>query len=173
MRHYVLDSKIEGGDFDDFPGLVQSDMAPPRPGANERYQTWRVVSIIPEQIEKWIWQIWHDPPAVLIIDELYSLVYKRGVYSEQYNILQKIGRSLPVGSLTLTQELSKIPANAYKQATHRMGFYLEGRYDTLIRNDLLKHKVDNPTDEWGFYYQHINGRGEPRYYSTIQAFLGL
>lgn len=115
----------------------------------------------------------HDPPAVLEIDELYSLVYQRNVYSDEYNILQKVGRGLPVGSFTLTQELSKIPPNAYKQATHRLGFYLDGRYDRQIRNDLLKFKVEDPTDQFGLYYQHINSRGEPGYYRTIQEFLGI
>lgn len=172
-RHYILDTKIEGGDFEGWPGTIMQDTAPPRPKSNDRYQVWRVVKIIPEEIEKWIWQVTHDPPAVLEIDELYSLCYKKGQYSEEYNILQKIGRALPVGSITLTQELSKIPTNAYKQATHRMGFYLEGRYDRLIRNDMLKWKVDDPPDPFGLYYQHINGRGEPRYFPTIQDFLGV
>jgi hypothetical protein len=161
------------GDFDRFPGRVLSDVCPPPPPRNARYQTWQVVKIIPEEIEKWLFQIRQDAPAIVGIDELYTLVYARNVYSDQYNILQKVGRSLPVGSITLTQELSKIPPNAYKQANHRLGFYLEGRYDKLIRNDLLKFKVEEPQDEWGFYYQHINARGQPAYYKTIQAFLGV
>ena len=173
MRHYVLDTKIEGGDFEHWPGVVMQDTCPPKPGSNDRYQTWRVVRIIPEEIERWLWQVRHDPPAVLMIDELYSLVYKRNVYSDEYNILQKVGRGLPVGSVTLTQELSKIPPNAYKQSTHRMGFYLDGRYDRLIRNDMLKFKVEDPADKFGLYYQHINSRGEPGYYKDIQAFLGV
>lgn len=173
MRHYVLDTKIEGGDFENWPGVVMQDTCPPKPGRNDRYQTWRVVRIIPEEIEQWLWQVRHDPPAVLMIDELYSLVYKRNVYSDEYNILQKVGRALPVGSITLTQELSKIPPNAYKQSTHRLGFYLDGRYDRLIRNDMLKYKVDDPVDKYGLYYQHINSRGEPGYYQDIQSFLGV
>jgi hypothetical protein len=172
MRHYILDSKLDG-DFDNFPGLIRSDTCPPKPGSNQRYQTWQVVKIIPEEIEKWLYGIRHDAPALLEIDELYTLVYKGKTYSDEYNVIQKVGRSLPVGSITLTQELSKIPPNAYKQANHRLGFYIDGDYDRRIRNSLLKHKVDDPTDEWGMYYQHINGRGEPLYFRNIQHFLGL
>lgn len=172
-RHYVLDTKIEGGDFDSWPGQVMSDTCPPMPGGNQRYQVWRVVKIIPEEIEKWLWMVRHDPPAILEIDELYSLVYKRNVYSDEYNILQKVGRGLPVGSITLTQELSKTPPNAYKQSTHRLGFYIDGRYDKQVRNEMLKDDVENPPDEYGFYYQRITGRGQPAYYKDIQSFLGL
>lgn len=171
-RHYILDSKLDG-DFDSFPGRVMSDLCPPKPKSNDRYQVWQVVKIIPEEVEKWIWQVRHDAPAVLEIDELFTLTYQRNQHSDEYNILCKVGRSLPVGIITLTQELSKIPANAYKQANHRLGFYLEGRYDRLIRNDMLKYKIDQPEDEYGFYYQHINGRGMPAYYKTIQEFLGI
>jgi energy-coupling factor transporter ATP-binding protein EcfA2 len=171
-RHYLLDSKLDG-DFDSFPGLVKNDLCPQKPGRNARYQTWQVVQIIPEQIEKWLWGIRHDAPAVVEIDELYTLCYKKNQYSTEYNILQKVGRSLPVGSITNTQELSQIPANAYKQATHRLGFYLDGEYDRRIRNAMLKHKVEDPRDQYGFYYQHVNGRGEPGYFSSIQEFLGL
>ncbi len=173
-RHYILDSKHDG-DFDGFPGVVQSDKAPARPHGNSRYQVWQPIKIYPDSVEEWLWNVRHDAPAILEIDELVHLVYKRGDYSDEYNIIQKTGRSLGIGSITLTQELSKIPANAYKQANHRLGFYLEGRYDKLIRNDMLKveGKLEQPPDEHGVYYQHINGRGTPRYYSRIQEFLGV
>ena len=124
-------------------------------------------------MEEWLYRVRKDPPAILEIDELASLVYKRGVYSDEYNLITKWGRALPVGSIALTQELSRIPPNAYKQSTHRLGFYLDGRYDRLVRNDMLKNGVADPPDEFGFYYQHLNGRGEPAYYRTIQEFLGL
>ena len=136
---------------------------------------WQPIKIIPDELERWLWDIRHDAPAVVEIDELVHLVYGRGAYSDEYNIIQKTGRSLGIGSITLTQELSKIPSNAYKQAVHRLGFYLEGRYDKMIRNDMLKveGKLEQPPDQYGVYYQHINGRGMPRYYSRIQEFLGV
>jgi len=170
-RHYILDSKHDG-DFDKYPGVVRGDMAPGKPDRNSRYQVWQPIQEEPDQIEQWLWMIRHDAPAFLLIDELYTLVYKRNEYSREFNILQKTGRSLPVGSIVLTQELSKIPANAYKQSVHRFGFYIEGEYDTRIRNLMLKFpKLEQPEHEFGFYYQHIKSRGEPAYYESIQAFL--
>ena len=169
-RHYIFDSKMDG-DFDDYKGIVQSDYAPRKPGSGERYQVWQAVKLIPEEIEKWLWKVRHDAPAILVIDELYSLVYKRGEYSDEFNIIQKTGRSLPVGTVVSTQELSRIPQNAYKQSVHRLGFYLDGRYDKMIRDDLLKYKVEDPGDQFGFYYAHQNSRGEPQYFKNIQSFL--
>lgn len=172
-RHYILDSKHDG-DFDKYPGIEKGDMAPVKPRSNQRYQVWQPIKIIPEQVEKWLWQIRQDAPAVVFIDELVTLCYRRNQYSDEYNILQKTGRSLPVGSITLTQELSKIPGNAYKQSVHRLGFYLDAaaEYDRRICHSLLKAKVEDPVDPYGFYYQHINGRGEPQYFESIQHFLG-
>lgn len=172
-RHYVLDSKMDG-DFDDWPGLVTSDVCPPRPAGNQMYQVWQPVNIDPNEIEEWLWNVRHDAPALLEIDELHTLVYKAGEYSKEFNTILKTGRSGPVGTMALTQELSKIPQNAYKQASHRLGFYIDdaARYDKQIWQALLKAKVDNPPDEFGLYYQREKGRGVPAYYSTIQKFLG-
>lgn len=169
-RHYIFDSKFDG-DFDDYSGKVQGDTCPGKPGGNQKYQVWQPIKLVPEEIEKWLFGIRHDAPAILLIDELYSLVYKGKTYSDEFNILQKTGRSLPVASLICSQELAKVPQNAYKQAVHRLGFYLDGRYDRMIRNDLLKCKVDDPADPYGFYYQHQNQRGQPDYFKTIQHFL--
>src|SRR5580765_3923485 len=150
-RHYILDSKHDG-DFDKYPGIVKGDMAPARPKSNQRYQVWQPIRAIPDQIEQWLWMIRQDATssdvsgAFLFIDELVTLCYKRNQYSDEYNILQKTGRSLPVGSVTLTQELSKIPGNAYKQSVHRLGFYLDAaaEYDRRISHSLLKGKVADP-----------------------------
>src|SRR5579859_246572 len=179
MRHYVLDSKFDG-DFDSWPGRVSGDSCPKRPATNERYQVWQPINLVPEEIEKWLWGIRKDAQArhqsaVVEIDELVHLVYKSGSYSQEYNTILKTGRSLNVGVMTLTQELSKIPANAYKQSNHRLGFYVDAaaEYDRRIRNSLLKAKLGDPADLYGFWYQHINGRGEPEYFPRIQKFLGV
>ena len=173
MRHYVLDSKHDG-DFDDWPGRVVSNYAPGLPAPNERYQVWAPIRIIPDEVEAWLEMILGDPPALLSIDELVHLVYKRNMYSDMYNIIQKTGRSLPIATITLTQELSRIPPNAYKQSTHVLGFYIReaAEYDRRILNLLLGAKVDNPHHPFGLYYQHERGRGEPEYHASIQKFLG-
>lgn len=172
MRHYLFDSKHDG-DFDQWPGVIRQDKAPGRPGSNQRYQVWQPVTIYPAEVEKWLWMIFHNGPGLLMVDELAHLCYGKTEYSEQYNIILKMGRSLSIGVITLTQELSKIPQNAFKQSDHRLGFYLEGRYDKMIRNDMLKFEVDQPADYYGFWYQHKNGRGEPPYFRDIQSFLGV
>lgn len=176
MRHYVLDTKMDG-DFDDWPGRVMGDMCPPPPGRNQRYQVWQCVNIIPEEIEAWLYGIRHDAKnggAVLEIDELHMLVYKPNQYSKEFNTILKTGRSIPLGTIALSQEMSKIPSNAYKQASHRLGFYIDkaARYDHQIWQALLKDTVEDPQDEYGLYYQHEKGRGTPQYFPDIQHFLG-
>ena len=172
-RHYIFDSKFDG-DFDDYPGRVQSDTAPRRPMGSQLYQVWQPIHLIPDEIEKWLDMILHDPPAIVLIDELVHLRYRGGHFSPKYEEMQKTGRSKKILTLTCTQELSKIPGNAYKQATHRMLFYIDqaARYDRQIRDALLKKKVDDPPDEWGLYYQSEKGRGDPVYFSSIQMLLG-
>lgn len=145
------------------------------PVGRDRYQIWQPIVEDAGEIEKWLQGIrTTQKPAFILIDELYTLCYKKNMYSREYNIIQKIGRSLPIGTITHTQELAAIPPNAYKQAVHRFGFYLEGEYDKRIRNNMLKSRdLDNPEHEWGFWYQHQNGRGEPMYFESIHHFLGL
>lgn len=177
MRHYVLDTKMDG-DFDDWPGGYTGEVCPPAPGNNQRYQTWHCLDVVPEEMEKWLWNIRKDAKnggAVLEIDELHMLVYKPNQYSKEFNTILKTGRSIPLGTIALSQEMSKIPGNAYKQASHRLGFYIDdaARYDKQIWQSLLKAKVDDPRDEYGVYYQHEKGRGAPRYFPDIQTFLGL
>ncbi len=173
MRHFVFDSKFDG-DFDAWPGRIGGDHAPKRPPSNQRYQVWQPINLIPDEIEKWLWMIFRSGPSVLEIDELVHLCYKPNQYSDEYNKILKLGRSKKIGVITLTQEFSKIPPNAYKQSNHRLGFYIDesAEYDMRIRNSLLKSKVGNPRDLHGFFYQHRDGRGEPAYYPSIQKFLG-
>lgn len=170
MTHYVFDSKNDG-DFDTWPGLVQQDKAPGRPQG--LYQVWQPVKLIPSEIEKWLDMILHNGAGILGIDELLHLCYGADRYSEKYNEILKTGRSKKIGVITLTQEFSRIPPNSYNQSNHRLGFYIEGEYNKRIRNNLLKYKVDDPDDWHGFYYQHINGRGQPRYFRNVQSFLGV
>jgi hypothetical protein len=157
-----------------YPGRVESDRCPSRPMGNQRYQVWQPVHLIPDEIEKWLQQIMRDAPAIVMIDELVHLRYKGGHYSPMYEQMQKTGRSKRILTLTSTQALSKIPDTSYSQATHRLGFYIDKArmYDRTVLNLLLKSKVVDPPDEYGFYYQSEKGRGEPLYFSSIQKFLG-
>lgn len=142
---------------------------------NDRYQVWQPLLIYPEEVEKWLWTIFNSPPALLWINELYALKYKGvGNYSDVYAIIQRAGRTKPITVLTETQKLGKIPGDAIEQATHRLGFYMEGTYNKYVRSEMLKgERVQNPIDNYGFHYQHVNGRGEPQYYRDIQQFLNM
>lgn len=168
-RVYILDSKYLG-DFDEYPGRIQSDQAPRKPGSNERYQVWQPVLEVPDEIEKWLYQIRHDPPAILFVDELLSLCYKKTLTSPEYSRIQKLGRALPVGCITCTQELVQIPRNALGQATHIARFRLKLPYERRLMNSVMGDDLSEPADEHGFYYGSAIRPGTT-YFSSVQRFL--
>ena len=145
---------------------------PPR--AREQYQVWQPIVEIPEEIEKWLYRIRKDPPALLVVDELLSLIYKPNQASEEYSRLTKLGRALPVGVITLTQELAGIPRTAMGQRTHVVRFYLgEMPYEVNLMNKFLKGHVEEPADTYGFYYQHVTARTPPHYFNDYRTFFGI
>lgn len=174
MPHYVLDTQ-HMGDFDSYEGIIQSTKAPTALAKPGRYQVWQPLIRRPDEIETWLWKVFEGGPAILIIDELYTLKYAGTAnYSDAYSVIQRAGRARRITCITHTQKLGKIPSDAYEQATHRLGFYMEGTYNKFIRSEMLKfERCPNPSDNYGFHYQHINGRGEPQYYRDIQQFLGI
>lgn len=171
-RFYIFDSKF-AGDFDSYPGRVMSDFCPPRPGANQRVQVWQPVIIRPDEVEKWLWGVLHDPPAILFVDELVHLCYGRKVFSENYSRIQKLGRMLPIGCITCTQELVDIPRNALGQATHIARFRLNLPYEQRLMKSIMHAKNDmpEPVDKHGFYFGSTSSGAEPLYFSDAQHFL--
>jgi hypothetical protein len=168
-RVYILDSKFLG-DFDDYPGRMMSDTAPRKPASDERYQVWQPVLEIPDEIERWLWQIRKDAPAILFVDELLTLCYKRTLTSPEYARLQKLGRALPVGCITCTQELVQIPRQAIGQATHIARFRLKQPYERRVMNSIMGDELEEPPDEHGFYYGSAIKPGAT-YFSSVQRFL--
>ena len=173
-RFYILDSKF-AGDFDQYPGRVMSDVAPPRPSSNERVQVWQPILINPDEVEKWLWQVLHDPPAILFVDELVHLCYGRKSFSENYSRIQKLGRMLPVGCITCTQELVDIPRNALGQATHIARFRLNLPYEQRLMKSIMHSKADmpEPMDQHGFYFGSTASGAEPLYFRDAQSFLKI
>ena len=170
-RIYILDTNYRG-DFDDFPGIVQSDRCPPKPGANERYQVWQPILEDPNEIEEWLWGIRHDPPAWVNIDELLALCsggYSKAHPSDEFRRLLKLGRALPVGVSSGTQELVDIPRNAIGQTTHVVRFTLQLPYEVQLVNAIMRKKVAEPEDDHGFWYGP--NRGNPLYFSSVEKFL--
>lgn len=169
----MLDVKFR--DFNDWAGVTRTDgEVPARPGRNEKYQVWQPIISVPEQIEEWLWRIEKDPPAILLVDELAALIYKKTQTSIGYTRLQKLGRGLPVGVVTLTQEFSGIPGSAVKQSVHNVVFRM-GRspYESQMASLLLDDEYRVPADKYGFYYQHETSAGKPLYYPSHEKFLGF
>lgn len=174
LPHYILDTQGLD-DFDNYSGIIESNRAPTQLAKKGQYIIWRPIVKHPQEIEKWLWGIFDGGPSILLIDELYALKYKgAGNYSDAYSALQCAGRGRKITTITHTQKFGKINPDAYQQATHRLGFYMDGTYNKYIRSEMMKcEHCAMPDDKFGFYYQHINGRGNPEYYSSIQDFLGL
>lgn len=172
-RVYILDIKLR--DFNTEPFLsasIMQDNAPPPLTGNNMIQVWQPVVEKPEEIEKWLWNVLHDPPALLYVDELSALCYSKTQTSEQYRRIQKLGRALPVGTITCTQELVDIPRNAIGQADHVARFRLKHPYErSLMANIMgLDRDTPEPEDKFGFWY----GKGDntaPVYFPDVQTFL--
>lgn len=146
--------------------------APSKPRG--QYQVWQPIIEIPEEMEKWLYRVRKDPPAMLVIDELLSMIYKPNQASLEYSRILKMGRALPVGVVTLTQELAGIPRNAMAQRTHVVRFYMGNMpYEVNLMNKFMKSPVEEPADTYGFYYQHAASRTPPQYFADYRNFFGV
>ena len=171
-RLYVLD--IKRRDFEDYPGIIQTDYAaPPRPDKNQRLQIWQPLDEEPESIEEWLYNILHDAPSLLLIDELLALCYGRKHTSDQYKRIQKLGRGLPIGTISATQELVEIPRNAIGQQDHIARFRLKHPYELSMMDQIMGVHKPEIVDKYGFLYQHADSGAEPIYYRDAQTFFGI
>lgn len=167
-RIYILDVKQR--DFNDYPYIVQTNgEMPPLPKSNQHIQVWQPLIEVPEEIEKWLWHVRKDAPAILDIDELLALCYKSNYTSNEYKIIQKLGRDLPILTITGTQELVEIPRNAVGQADHYIRFRLKHPYEQRFMKNVMG-EMDEPMDKYGFYYAHADDQGEPRYFKDYKNF---
>lgn len=170
-RLYVLDIKMR--DFNNYPGIYQGDSLPPKMTGNQRVQVWQPVVADPEVIERWLYRIRHDPPAILQIDELLSLCYGKRDTSDEFTRITKLGRALPIATVAQTQELVDIPRGALSQPDHIARFRLKHPYEIRFVNNLMGKELSEPDDPFGFYYSHAEKDGLPIYYPNAQRFLGL
>lgn len=157
---YVLD--IKRRDFNSWPNILSQDEAPPPLKHSERIQVWQPVIEREEEIERWLGQIEQDSPALLYIDELSALIYGKKKFSEGYRRLQKLGRGLPVGIISLTQELGGIPQSAIEQSTHTLRFRVKGEYNKRVGDGIVgKDDKGEPRHKYGFFYaceeRHLTG----------------
>src|SRR5271169_1329170 len=98
-KHYILDTQ-HMGDFDGMPGLIGGNKAPDVIKKNQTYQIWQPLLRHPDEVEKWLEQIFNRPPAIVMVDELYVLKYKGAQnYSDMYSILQRAGRGRDITTI--------------------------------------------------------------------------
>jgi hypothetical protein len=170
-RLYVLDIKLR--DFNNYPGIFMGDNLPPKMQNNQRVQVWQPIVLDPETVEKWLYRIRHDPPAILQIDELLALCYGKRDTSDEFTRITKLGRALPICTISQTQELVDIPRGALSQPDHIARFRLKHPYEQRLMNGWMGQELTEPSDPWGFYYSHAEKDGSPIYYNSAQSFLGL
>lgn len=176
MRLYVFDGKMR--DFNNYPNIVRTEdgsLPPPLKG-NERVQVWQPVVIIPENVERWLFRVRQDAPAILQIDELLFLCYGPNG-SEELTRITKLGRGLPILTLIHTQELVKIPRGVITQPDHVIRMRLKSRYERHLLNDFMNveedTKLPEPADRYGLWYGNAANDKQPIYYPNIQALIGL
>jgi len=169
--YYVLDT----GQGDDYDHLAQyrvvSDKAPGRRAGNARIQVWAPEIEIPGEIEKWLWMVRNDAPAILDIDEALSLHYGGRVVSEEFSRLLKICRKLPISIHTASQELVRVPRNIIGQVNHVLRFGLSHPYEVMLMNSMLKDNIKDLPGEHALAYRNTRG-GVAKVYKDIQEFLG-
>lgn len=170
-RLYVLDIKLR--DFNSYPGIYQGDSLPPKLTGNQRVQVWQPIVLEPETVERWLYRIRHDPPAILQVDELLALCYGKRDTSDEFTRITKLGRALPIATVAQTQELVDIPRGALSQPDHIVRFRLKHPYEIRLMNYMMGQELDEPKDPYGFYYNYAEKDGNPIYYNSAQKFLGL
>lgn len=169
-RIYVLDIKLR--DFNNWPGIIQSDTSPARPSSNDRIQVWQPTIIDPEQVERWLYGIRKDAPAIVNIDELLALCYGKRDTSDEYTRITKLGRALPVLTISNTQDLVELPRGVLSQPDHVVRFRLKHPYEKRVANVLLGTEVTEPP-KYSFWYAHSESDSDPIQYENVQTFLGL
>jgi hypothetical protein len=170
-RLYILDIKMR--DFNNYPGIFQGDGVPPKPKSNDRVQVWQPIVVNPENVERWLFNIRKDPPAILQVDELLALCYGKRDTSEEFTKITKLGRALPITTLAQTQELVDIPRGAVSQVDHIARFRLKHPYEIRMMNGMMGGDLHEPADPWGLWYSNAEKDGEPMYFPDAQTFLGL
>lgn len=168
---YVLD--IKRRDFIGWPNVLSQDEAPPPLKEGQRVQVWQPIVEQEEEIEKWLRQIENDAPALLYVDEMAALMYGARRSSQNFKRLQKLGRGLPVGIVSLTQELAEMPRQLVGQATHVVRFRLLNAYEQRL-GDRLVRKGDpgEPRAKHGFFYACEETGAPGAYYADKSEFFG-
>lgn len=174
-RVYILDTK-QAGDFDSIDGYRITDERAPdalrTPGA---VQIWQPEDDILEAYDWWFKNILYArKPAIVKIDELSSIIDKRGGAPEYYKKLNKLGRAFGILIMSLSQEAAYIPRQTLGQVTHVVRFRLLDGYDVrkvdkLVGRPKEEHGLDLP-DRYGFIHRRIDTAEPGHYYPDHKEF---
>jgi hypothetical protein len=175
LRVYVYDSKWKGGDFDGWPGIIQSEEAPDALRTPGNIQVWRPPFNSRVQQDIWLKRILADGnPAAVYIDELSSLGGRTGSrYPDGLDWILKQGAGMNIGLIAASQEVAGIPANIRKQMTHLVRFAVNptAEYDWRTLDQALgrersQHGVNPP--RFGFYYRNTAESGKLYYFDDFR-----
>jgi len=169
-RTYILDTK-QAGDFDSIDGYRITDQGAPdslrTPGA---VQIWQPPDDDLDEYDLWFKRILlARRPAIVKVDELSSIINKRGEAPEYYKKLNKLGRAFGILLMSLSQEAAYIPRQTLGQTTHVVRFRLLDGYDVrkvdkLVGRSKEEQGLDLP-HAYGFIHRRID-RAEPGHYYT-------
>lgn len=169
---YVLD--IKRRDFNDWSDyIVQTPgNSPGLLTGKSNIQVWQPLDDIPDEIERWLHDIMTDAPAIAWINEMSALGYtEQSAYknNNMYKRMQKLGRDLPVMTISESQELAGTARTFLGQADHVVRFTLEDEWDKN-RMKRLMHGLEEPFDKYGFHYRNIERAESPVYFKGYQEF---
>lgn len=162
---YALDSK-GAGDFDGWPGRVESNDAPGADRLVDGVQVWAPPYTDRAEADRWLQAIYERRrPAVVYIDELSSIGGKSGRdYPRGYQVLLKQGRGLRISVITLSQEVAGMPRQVLGQTTHLVSFRLLNEFDRREADSLFgrshprgtAREAREPRALHGFHYARLD-----------------
>lgn len=180
VPQYILDMK-PAEEFDHYPGLIRSEAPPPL--IEKGQQVWRP-GLDPDArgtfdiLNAWFTQLLtYGEPCIVWINELAAITKGESnpVAPEQFTRLMKLAREFGITVICETQELSKIPASAKKQASHVIRFMLspaapyDQRIGWLLAGINPKPGLAEPK-RFAFWHRQI-ASGEPgRFYRSYHDF---
>jgi hypothetical protein len=158
LQAYVLDTKQYRDFLDWAPITAQS--SPPKPlpfGGAQRKLTWQPVGRDLDAIDAWFQQLFDLPyPVVINVDEMLGILRKKGGDPPYwFSVIQTAGRAKGKLAITNSQELSYMPGDVVKQATHVVAFRTVGKMEPLQRNLLLRRNNRGPLPNSRYGFAHL------------------
>lgn len=169
---YVLDSKGDGF-FDRWKGVIEDDDPPAALAEPGGLQVWRPGTDDLGAYDEWFNRLLKGGysvnapdgvkrPKIVLVDELSSVCTRSGMGVQGYQKLLKLGRSLWISVVSLTQEASYVPRQVKNQSTHIVRFRLQDEIDAKKAARLMGQKLargespPEPRSQYGFFYCRLD-----------------